>query len=73
MKNRFKLLIIVLAISGSFLACRGSVNSGDAGTTHHDSIKTGRDVNVDTVGRNTNIVTDTSYKPSATVHKKKAP
>ena len=71
MKNQFKLLLIVSAISIGSWACNGSVNSGNAGTTPQESIKTGRDVNVDTVGHKTNIVTDTSYKPSATVHKKK--
>ena len=71
MKNQFKLLLIVSGIGLGFLACRGSVNSGNEGTTPQESIKTGRDVNVDTVGHKTNIVTDTSYKPSATVPKKK--
>lgn len=71
MKNQFKVLLIVSAISIGSWACKGSVNSGNAGTTPQDSIKTGRDVNVDTVGSKTNIVTDTSYKPSDTIRRKK--
>lgn len=60
MKNQIKLLLAALAISMGIFACKGSVNSGDAGTTPQDSIKTGRDVNVDTVGSHTNIVVDTT-------------
>lgn len=70
MKKQFKLLVILSAISIGSLACKGSVNSGNAGTTPQDSIKTGRDVNIDTMGSQKNIVTDTSGKPTDTIRKK---
>jgi hypothetical protein len=60
MKNQFKLLLVAATISLGIFACKGSVNTGDAGTTPQDSIKTGYDVNVDTVGKHTNIVVDTT-------------
>jgi|GEM_PF-7129258 len=60
MKNQVKLLLVALTISAGMFACKGSVNSGDAGTTPQDSIKTGYESNVDTVGSQTNIVTDTT-------------
>jgi hypothetical protein len=69
MKNQIKLLLVALSISTGIFACKGSVNSGDAGTTPQDSIKTGWDVNVDTVGKNTNLVVDTTKMNDTTTKK----
>lgn len=60
MKNQFKLLLVAVTIGTGVFACKGSVNSGDAGTTPQETIKTGKDVNVDTTGSQTDIVVDTT-------------
>ncbi|MFD2873267.1 hypothetical protein ACFS5N_12355 [Mucilaginibacter ximonensis] len=59
MKNQIKILLVLSAISIGTLTCKGSINSGDAGTTPQDSVKTNRDMNTDTTGSQTNIVSDT--------------
>jgi hypothetical protein len=62
MKNQFRLLLVALTISMGVFACKDSVNSGDAGTTPpgNDTIRTTRDMYVDTAGSNTDIVVDTT-------------
>lgn len=71
MKNQFKLLLVTFTIGMGVFACKGSVNSGDAGTTPpQDSITTGKDMNVDTTNSQTDIVVDTTKMNPPDTNKK---
>jgi hypothetical protein len=69
MKNQIKLLLVGLAISMGVFACKGSIDSGDAGTARPmDSLKTGsdqHDMHQDTSGDRTHGIVDTTKKDTS--------
>lgn len=70
MKNQIKLLLVVLTISIGVFACKGSIDSGDAGTARPmDSVKTRsdlKDMHQDTSGDRTLGIADTARKDTST-------
>jgi hypothetical protein len=61
MKNHFKLFLIAVSMSTAMFACKGSLNEGSAGTSPQtDSVKTGKDMNTDSVSNDTKNSTGTS-------------